>query len=501
MRGRFAVLSGLALVLAGCIGSVPVATDEGEDGLAPAVTLPGAVTIHRGTVEVTGDSLAALASSIPSVLARSTGHDGAEPTLGVLDDGTIFFIAFENVLRSRDHGETWEDVTPYPVVRAPVLNRGVPPTLDPFLHVDRLTNRVFVNQLTVACSYMSISDNGGDTWIVNPVACGRPGIDHQKVGTAAPHAGSFAQPVSAAYPNLVYFAYNDLANLGGSSVSISLDGGLTFPVTRETVPSNEPFSCSGGLHGNVRASVTGTLYIPKRSCFGMIAATSYNSGFTWTQQLVGGDVGSTKCRKNPDIGTDTEGHAYAVWPAADEELYLARSVTDGRQWSSSTKLSPPQIEVATMPVIAAGSPGRIAVAYYGIERDQTEDAPPDRVSESGRWHLYLTTSQNALDDEPTFVTVRVTPEDDPIQIGPISTNSGCGNPPGSRNLLDFIDIVLDKDGRAHVAYADGCTEGCAGNPEATMANSRSRLGMLALVAAGPSLYADLGELPALPGLP
>ena len=39
------------------------------------------------------------------------GEDGAEPSIGVTSSGCIFFIAFEKVMRSCDHGASWEDVT------------------------------------------------------------------------------------------------------------------------------------------------------------------------------------------------------------------------------------------------------------------------------------------------------------------------------------------------------------------------------------------------------
>jgi hypothetical protein len=32
---------------------------------------------------------------------------------------------------------------------------------------------------------------------------------------------------------------------------------------------------------------------------------------------------------------------------------------------------------------------------------------------------------------------------------------------GARNLLDFIDVQIGGDGRAYVAYADGCEGTCA----------------------------------------
>src|SRR5687768_4414918 len=40
----------------------------------------------------------------------ATGHEGGEPTLGVGRDGTLFTVALEKTLRSRDQGITWEVV-------------------------------------------------------------------------------------------------------------------------------------------------------------------------------------------------------------------------------------------------------------------------------------------------------------------------------------------------------------------------------------------------------
>jgi hypothetical protein len=46
-----------------------------------------------------------------------------------------------------------------------------------------------------------------------------------------------------------------------------------------------------------------------------------------------------------------------------------------------------------------------------------------------------------------------------VQKGSICTGgTTCGN---DRNLLDFIDVTIDKQGRVEVGYADGCTGSCA----------------------------------------
>ena len=110
------------------------------------------------------------------------------------------------------------------------------------------------------------------------------------------------------------------------------------------------------------------------------------------------------------------------------------------------------------------------------------------------YHLYITYSLNALDENPTFHTYRVT--DDPVQRGSICLNSGdCRDIGGSnRNLLDFNDLHIDREGRVYVAFADGCTGDCATNSNATASDSRDGRGAVYYLASGPSLYLANGEM-------
>ena len=64
-------------------------------------------------VFVTGpDGRAVDETPLPLVFNLSdVGEDGAEPSIGVTSSGCIFFIAFEKVMRSCDHGDSWVDVT------------------------------------------------------------------------------------------------------------------------------------------------------------------------------------------------------------------------------------------------------------------------------------------------------------------------------------------------------------------------------------------------------
>jgi hypothetical protein len=157
----------------------------------------------------------------------------------------------------------------------------------------------------------------------------------------------------------------------------------------------------------------------------------------------------------------------------------------GQTWGAPIKASPPNVLSSTFHASVAGAAGKVAVMYYG--NDHTA-AAPDHVRGT-QWHAYITFSLDALDPDPTFVTVQLDTDRDPIQIGSISTNSDGHAESGSRNLLDFNDLVLDNAGMVVAAYADGCTtvNNCANNPAATSTLSRDNEGIAAILKGGPSL--------------
>src|SRR5207245_9218012 len=64
----------------------------------------------------------------------------------------------------------------------------------------------------------------------------------------------------------------------------------------------------------------------------------------------------------------------------------------------------------------------------------------------GVWYLYIATT---FDGGQHWTTQNITPGD-PIQRGGICQGSTC------RNLLDFYDATIDKEGRILIGYDDGC---------------------------------------------
>src|SRR3954465_3416876 len=88
-------------------------------------------------------------------------------------------------------------------------------------------------------------------------------------------------------------------------------------------------------------------------------------------------------------------------------------------------------------------------------------------STGGGRNLYIAT---ACDGGRHWVTVDATPTD-PVQRGKICLGGiSCNG--GTRNLLDFNDITIDRSGRVAVAYTDGCVETCV-TSHLVRANSHS----------------------------
>ena len=422
------------------------------------------------------------------------GEDGAEPSIGVTSSGCIFFIAFEKVMRSCDYGESWEDVSgPQCAFQ----------TNDPWGWVDPITDRIFAVQMQgLETSWICWSDNDGDSWLGNPHDSGTTPInDHIKLATGPwtnsgyGIGGQFSQAI---YETAVYYCYNKLA---GIFCFTSFDGGATFEAGGQIIGLA---TTNGGLHGAITSAPDGTVYVTPRVETPTVIVSKDN-GLTWSDKSMGEDVGTPYPRKNSEVATDTQSNAYHIWTGADEGVYMSRSTDSGSSWEQdSIRISPIEIISSVFPQVDAGDPGRIAITYLGSENsselNQSDidgnpwDGNAHYANSNVSYYLYVTYSLNALDPDPVFHTIRVSP--DPVQIGSICLNSGdCRDIGGSnRNLLDFNDLHIDNEGRVYIAFADGCTGECATGNNSQPEDSRSRRGSMYYLGSGPSLFESVGDL-------
>ncbi len=474
------VLPLVALLLTvGCVGALD------DDEQIEQQSLPGQQALDRVLAHTPTD-LVELPPEAEALTVRviDTGYDASEPTLGVLSDGTIVSNPVtddQSLIMSEDHGQTWE------TIGSPVHNPKA--NLDPWMFVDHDTDRIFNGPLYVACSWLAWTDDKGESWMSNPIAgCGLPAHDHQKI-TAGPPAEGVS---TDGYPNVIYYAYNgafrgglvDPAGAGlapdtldGTWVSTSLDGGQTFT---NAVKVFEPSSCKSGINGPVHVADDGMAYIAHPTCEGVAIARSFDSGASWDPTGEVTDMGMYGgLAVDVDISSDAAGNVYVHTPGGDGRGYVIVSQDRGNSWSDPIPVTPPGVNMTVFPLVSAGATGNVAFAYLGTTDDvSTWDRPePSHARVDADWHLYLTTTEDMLADEPVLTTVQVTPDDDPVQRGCIWLKGGSSE---CRNLLDFNEMVL-HDGRPYITYTDGC-DACPDGEQST-----DDLHRIAILEQGPSL--------------
>ena len=398
--------------------------------------------------------------------------NGVEPTLGLTKNGDIFYTAFQSntrieVAHSGDNGKTWD-------LRSPEIGgRNVHSlSVDPYIYVDKDTDRIFNIDLTVACSYMSYSDDKGKSWITNPLACGRPVNDHQTL-----FAGPPATSPTVGYENVVYYCWNDV---GSSSCSKSLDGGLTFsPTGAPAFPGVDPdagdqgVNFCGGLHAHGFVADDGTVLLPKGHCGQPWLAISKDEGQTWKRVQV---ANNGTADHEADAVMDKKGNIYYVYVGRDRLPYLVVSKNEGKTWSKPIMVGAPGLREANLPAMDLGAEGKIAFVYMGSENSPfrpNQDSDPDYRKTT--WNGYMTVTANALDKNPLFYTGTVNNKKDPL------IRNDCG-PGRCRAVFDFIDVVVGPDGTAWGAFVDGCISICV-QTEANM-GSEAVVGHLA---GGPKL--------------
>jgi hypothetical protein len=358
---------------------------------------------------------------------------------------------------------------------------------DPILFTDHITGRTFVCQeagLTPAGSTIEWTDNDGDQMYASEGAAPSGGIDHQTIGGGPWHApvpanlvptpriptnppGPPQAPVP--YPHAVYYASQNVAS---ATAQTSLDGGFSFPTNSPMFTASD---CAG-LHGHLKVAEDGTAFVPDKACspagvpfvFGgsPSVAVSEDNGLTWEVRLVeaadsdaGADdpsVGVSWCPPgvHPITGLPIacdkaarSNHIYLGFMYTDGRPGVAYSNNKGQSWVNVTDLGAQAgIKHIAFPEVAVGDPDRAVFSFFGTTTEGNYSAPEF----PGIWHLYVATTYNA---GVTWTVQNISPEG-PIQRGGICGDGTC------RNLLDFYDATVDKEGRIMIAGQDGCIGGC-----------------------------------------
>jgi hypothetical protein len=489
-----------------------------------------------GSLALPAVSLAAHPTFTPFTVTDGTNPvNGGEPSMGVdpRTNALMYGAGGHETKMVFDDSKKPTAVTQTDVTAPTALT-----TLDAITFIDQNTGRAFDSQLLGVCSAMSFSDDDGLNWTPS-TGCGKNTLlDHQTVG-----GGPFHAPIPAGadpiYPDAVYYCAQNGFN---ATCAASVDGGLTFGpgIYISNTPANkagDPFggACSG-LHGHLKVGPDGTVYVPIKGCGGNptvgnltnqeffggepAVSVSTDNGLTYTIRTVPG--GHNGDESDNAVATDKGNRLYMAWqdasypdPNDDTKLpttslpKVAYSDDEGQTWSKPFDLSTAllksgmKIHNVQFPEVIAGDAGRAAVAFLGTSAvgDDQHNSTFMTQGPGGTapvWHLFISMT---YDGGKHWQTIDTTPND-PVQRGcvdlqgtsnkTITDNDICSQ----RNLLDFNDITVDRDGRVVAAYADGCLDqtdstghNCVTNPDPRQTYKGTR-DMIMRQSSGEGLYAS-----------
>jgi hypothetical protein len=406
----------------------------------------------------------------PSSLANS--NNAGEPSIGVdWKTGAVMYQAFESTYKVVFNDATIPATATWADTGAPnVIN------VDPILATDHTLGRTWAGGLAGACGQLAFSDNDGGSWTPTNPCSGT--VDHETIGSG-PYAG--AQPLGATFSHAVYYCAQAgvQASGTGDACTTSTTGGLTWgpPI---------PVNGCGGLHGHVKVSADGTAYLPNRDCnlsTNLVGGgITRNNGMSWSSYSI--PQPSPARGFDPSVATTPDNTVYEAWArAGDYHPVVSKSTDHGAHWTTPVDLAgtvSPALVASTFQAAVAGDNGRIAVAYLGTSVGTSGLTPFDN-GYHGIWYLYVSYS---YDGGTTWTTVNATPND-PVQRGCIWDQGGSNV---CRNLLDFMDASVTKDGRVVVSFADGCIGACAGS-SGTEAQSTNAYATIARQSTGQGLFA------------
>ncbi|HVF06149.1 MAG TPA: sialidase family protein [Frankiaceae bacterium] len=439
-----------------------------------AVSQPGTAAAARKAVVHGPNAKPAKArySATPKMFRLK--HGAGEPTLGIDKQGEIFVTASDGcvtscpgsteaistvapggrvVYASDNQGKSWRNVTPGVGDVSPHVI-----SVDPYIWVDEHKdgNRIFNIDLTLACSILSFSDDGAQTWTTNPLACGEPVNDHQTLFGGVPKTSP-----TIGYPHVLYYCFNHPAF---TKCTKSLDGGLTFVPTAQI----EAPAC-GGLNGHGVVDSKGTVYVPLASCGQPFLAISNDEGDSWRNVRVHPE----SANGDPSVAVDAKGNLYYLWVEATERTpYLSVSRNGGRTWSKPVMVAPKGVQATNLATLDVGAPGKIAIAYYGT----TDEEDPEHG-----WSGYIASGIDVLTTRPTFYTATVNDPRNPLKMG------NCGTPGGSNRcgrVLDYIDVEIAPNGQPWATFVDACAATCEKTKKESIQDNEGVIGTLT---GGPNL--------------
>jgi hypothetical protein len=335
------------------------------------------------------------------------------------------------VFRSENGGSSWTK-TPFS------LRENLPGGGDSNVALDPANGTIYMTDLWLGNSTVSVSSDKGNSWLANPLQ-GLPVQDRQWVATSG--AG------------IVYHAVHQIP--AGLVVSKG-SGGLLYPLSTVAAtpldqtgcvcaPGNLIAEAGGGTLGS--ADKVGLIY--STSTGGVKFAVSSNGALTFTNVNVQPESANDTTHAFPVVADAGGNHLVATWlnvQGGTSSIAYSDSHDWGATWSAPRTLVSGGASV--YPWIAARG-SKVAISLYHTSTAGT----PDTVPSSAQWFETYLESSNGGSTFSTPVSV------DPTlaKAGPICTEGT--NCTANRELGDFQSLTLDNQGNADLSWVRSSNNG------------------------------------------
>ena len=386
--------------------------------------------------------------------------NSGEPNIGVhLETGKVMYMAGNQVSQVTYNDSAspptakWKDVTP----------TQEPANEDQIIITDRVSGRTWAAGLLLAGSNIQYTDDDGTSWQQGTFPVPHS-PDHETLGSG-PYPASVTP---GSYPRALYYCSQNVLQAAGAFCGASTDGGLTYNPSVKIFGTGTP---CGAIHGHVRVAFDGTAMVPQKSCgTGEGYALSSDLGNTWTYAIPPDSTSPGSSGSDPTVAAGNK-TVYFAYSDGTRHPMVTTSSDRGTSWTRSIDVGAAYgIQEAEFPEVVVGDDNRAAVTFIGtttLGDDQTtqtsctEACTPATTSTNtdffkGAWDLYIAFT---YDRGVTWQTTKV--PGGPIQRGCVWL-SGGGT--ACRNMLDFNEITVDKQGRVLVSYTEGCTAACKTSP-------------------------------------
>lgn len=429
MGGRQTFVLGLVLVVLVSSPTAlrPVAPDVGI-GSAP-------FSISAAPVPIASSFEATERGALTTIRAYS-----GEPNIAVAPDGTVYVTglgydpaqgAGGTMVFRRLPGETTFTYLGMPNLRFGGNDEAIAIAPDGTVWISGMYG---FGSAVGACASMTASRDRGDSWgpTVEGICVLEQGIDRQWIAVDGD-----GRP---------WIALHEICCSGEHTAYRSDDGGLTFELAGVT-------SASSGFPGNlfvdrargrIYEATTCTAITHVGPCL-LIASTDAATP-VWVPSLVARAPNMPIGLRHLTGAVDDAGNVYVTWidqlPGASRAgPYVARSTDGGLTWSAPMRVGEAG-RLGTMPWIAAGADGNVAVVWYQTNASSQLNADWNvKASILRGWTGSATPSAEVLQLSST-----------PVKHGPICTSgASCTR---DRELLDFFEAAIGPDGTLHVVWPE-----------------------------------------------